>query len=332
MKKKVLNDNINDQLMKDLKNRNLPTTKYNNYFHLTDKSMFSEHNNFICTNIIQNRFTNNLYLSLKQNSTGEGYIFDKNNNIYIKAHSQLISKLLINNNYNYLISSSYDKYIKIWDISKLKMENIFELKGHKGRIYDMDLIKDKNKILSCGMEKYIYIWDIEKFILTKKIEVLSTFQNILIKYFISNINLYKNNLNEIICIYSKKGVVNIIDINIDKNIETINIYSNGGPILFINNEEIIYQNAKKNNLIIYNFISKKINGELNECNIILIFYKIDKLNKIISFDKGNNIKIWNYIKKYCELCIKIDFVLNCLYVDSEGILYCGSFNKTLIYN
>ena len=182
------------------------------------------------------------------------------------------------------------------------------------------------------MEKYIYIWDIEKFILTKKIEVLSTFQNILIKYFISNINLYKNNLNEIICIYSKKGVVNIIDINIDKNIETINIYSNGGPILFINNEEIIYQNAKKNNLIIYNFISKKINGELNECNIILIFYKIDKLNKIISFDKGNNIKIWNYIKKYCELCIKIDFVLNCLYVDSEGILYCGSFNKTLIYN
>ena len=331
MEKKELKDNTNEQLIQSLNNRNLRKVEFNNFFHLNEKSLFSEHYNFICTNIIQNNLTNNLYLSLKQNSTGEGYILDKTNNIYIKAHFQLISKILIDYNHNYLISCSYDKFIKFWDISKLKIENIFQLKGHKGRIYDIELIENKNKLISCGMEKSIYIWDLEKFILFNKIEILSSFHNRLIKYLISIENIYKNNINEILCIYSKKGVLNILDINKNEIIENI-YFSNEGPLLFVNNKELIYQNGKENNIIIYNFIDKKIQYELNESNIILFFYKVDKLNKFISFDKGNNIKIWNYIKKFCELCIKIDFVLNCLFFDNEGILYCGSFNKTLIYN
>ena len=136
----------NQEIIKILNNNNLLKCKYKNIFHLTKKSIFLEHKNYICTNIIQNRLSHNLYFSLKNNNSGEGYIFEKENNIYIKAHAQTISKLLIDYNNNFLISCSYDKYIKVWDISKTNsnLACISQLKGHNGRIYDMDLIKDKN--------------------------------------------------------------------------------------------------------------------------------------------------------------------------------------------
>jgi hypothetical protein len=57
-----------------------------------------------------------------------------------------------------------------------------------------------------------------------------------------------------------------------------------------------------------------------------------KDDKIISYDNGNNLKIWNYMKYFCELTIKIDFVLYCIFPDENGELLCGSINKTYIYN
>ena len=77
---------------------------------------------------------------------------------------------------------------------------------------------------------------------------------------------------------------------------------------------------------------KRLSGILKGCkNEIHIILKFSKANKLISYDKGNNIKIWNYIKKVCELTIKIDFVLYCLYIDSKGNLYCGSNKNIYIY-
>ena len=331
MTKKEQNEEFqNQETINILNNNNGLKCKYKNYFHLTKKSIFSEHNNYICTNIIQNILSHNLYFSLKNNITGEGYIFEKENNIYLKAHSQTISKLLIDYNKNFLISCSYDKYIKIWDISKINTKNtcISLLKGHKGRIYDMDLVKDKNKLLSCGMDKNILIWDMENFVLFKNIMLSSSFHNLVIKYLLPIEN--KNNLNELILIYSKNGIINFINLNEEKIIDKINIGIKEGPILFVNNKECLYQNNKKLCIIIYNFVNKSIVGELNGCNKnIILLYKFERLNKVISFDNGNNIKIWNYTKQFCELCINIDFVLNCIYVNNNGELFCGSSNKTL---
>ena len=61
----------------------------------------------------------NYFFALKNASTGEGYIYDGQNNIYIKSHSQMISKLIINQKNNYIISCSYDKTIIIWDLINL---------------------------------------------------------------------------------------------------------------------------------------------------------------------------------------------------------------------
>ena len=99
----------------------------------------------------------------------------------------------------------------------------------------------------------------------------------------------------------------------------------------MNNEEYIYQNKKSLNIIIFNFKMKKNIGTLVGCkNNIQIMQKSINDDKIISYDSGNNIKIWNYIKFFCELTIKIDFVLYNIFIDENGDLICGSINKTYI--
>lgn len=331
-KKESKEVNKNKDILNISKNKIPLKIKYNNFLHLTEKLLYSEHQNYICTNIIQNNLSFHIYLSLKNNITGEGYIYEKSNNIYIKAHSQIVSKLLIDYNHYFLISCSYDKLIKIWDINDSKIVYISQLKGHKGRIYDMDLIKDKNKLITCGMDKNILIWDLEKFTLIMNISLISCFHNLIIKH-LSSENINDNNSNQLILVYSINGIINIVNINNNKIIDKINLCLKKEPILFLNNQECLYQNNKNLKIITYNFINKEIVGELNGChNSILILYKIEKINKIISFDNGNNIRIWNYTKKFCELCINMDFVLYCIYVNNEGKLFCGSLNKTLIYN
>ena len=330
-------DSVNQEKILNLKENKYPLkAEYNNYFHLVEKSIFLEHNNFICTYIIQDFDSSNLFFALKNNSTGEGYLLSTSNNLYIKAHSQTIPKLLFYYSNKYLISCSYDKCIKIWDISntdnKSNIKCISQLKGHKGRIYDMDLNSDKKILISCGMYKTILIWDMQKFSLIKEIKVKYIY-NLMIKYLSPN-NTNDNNSKELVAIYSNNSYLNIVDLNTNKIIDNFNLCKKDGIILFLNNEECIYQDNKNFNLIIFNFIEKKIVDELigGDNNPIILMYKIDKEDKIITFYNENNIRVWNYIKKFCELNIKIDFFLYSIYTDNKGKLYCGSLNKTFLFD
>ena len=230
----------------------------------------------------------------------------------------MISKLIINQKNNYIISCSYDKTIIIWDFIKLnnKSSKLAVLQGHKGRIYDINIL----------------LWDIKNFNLIKKIYLNSCIHNLMVRYLLLEKNFNNVESKELIFVYTQNKGINFINFNKDEILETINIYCNDGSILILNNEEYIYQNKKTFNIIIFNFMLKKLSGILKGCkNEIVIILKFSKANKLISYDKGNNIKIWNCIKKVCELAIKIDFVLYCLYIDSRGNLYCGSNKNIYIY-
>ena len=328
-------DSINQEKIINLNENKYPLkAKYINYFHLVQKSIFLEHNNFTCTYIIQHFESSSLYFALKSSSTGEGYLLNTNDNSYIKAHSQTIPKLLVYSN-KYLISCSYDKFIKIWEISptdnKINIKCISQLKGHKGRIYDMDLNNDKKLLISCGMYKTFLIWDLQKFSLIKEIKVTYIY-NLMIKYLPPN-NISDNNSKELVVVYSNNSYLNIVDINTNKIIDNFNLCKTDGSILFLNNKECIYQDSKNFNLIIFNFIEKrKVDELIGGDNPIILMHKADKGDKIISFYRENTIRVWNYSKKICELNIKIDFFLYSLYTDSKGKLYCGSLNKTFLFD
>ena len=330
MEKSELNEEENEfSKILEEKYKDSGIVKFNNYFHLNKKDIFFCHNQYICTYILQNDTNSNVYLALKLNSSGEGYIFNKENNLYIKSHSQLISKLIIDYKNNYIISCSYDKIINIYDLSKFDNNSkiLAGLKGHKGRIYDMDLVPNKDQLLSCGMDKNILLWDIKNFSLIKNIYLISSVHNLVVRYLITE------EFKELIFIYSKNQMINFIDLNNFEIIEKDNMSNNVSSVFILNNREYIYQNKKSHNIIIYDFIMKKEKGILKGCkNNIQIIHTFKKNDKIISYDDGNNINIWNYIKQFCELTIKIDFVLYCFFIDIEGNLICGSINKTYIYN
>ena len=308
---------------------------FKNFFHLNQKEIYSNHIEYKCSYIIQNYMTSNIYLALKKISSGEGFIFDKENNLYLKAHSQMISKLLIDYRNNYIISCSYDKNINIWDLCKLNnnSEKLSSLKEHKGRIYDMDLIINKDELISVGMDKNILLWDIKNFTLIKKIFLNSSIHNLMVRYLSMNETFIDNKTDELIFVYSKNKIIYLINLNNSETIEKFNISCFDGSILLLNNEEYLYQNQKTYQLDIFNIKTKTIKSVMKGYkNKILIIQNFTKGNKIISFDSGNNIKIWNYIKLFCELNIKIDFVLYCLFIEKNGNLFCGSINKTYIYN
>jgi len=59
-----------------------------------------------------------------------------------------------------LISGSYDKTIKLWDLST--GEDLYTLTGHQGAVFCLTIIPRKPQFLSAGSEGTIFLWDLEK--------------------------------------------------------------------------------------------------------------------------------------------------------------------------
>ena len=334
MKKKIVeqNENINkntnkniDNLSKGINKIASVPVKYTNNFHLTTKKEFLIHKNYSCTYITQNKSNLLLYLAMKQNSTGSGYIYLLNNNNIIsmnQSHSQSISKLLIYSKNDYLISCSFDKFIKIWDIkNKTSIEYIFTLKGHKSRIYNIAI--HDNKLISGGMEKNVFIWDLEKFILIKTITISSFY---ILSFYI--------NQNEIVSIYSKNpSSICKIDINKNEIIDTITLKVKEVPFIFLNDSECAYSHFlnKKYNIEFYDNKNNKIIKEMyNGVNKVNILKKVKDF-KVIAVDSQNFIRIINYHKYFCELLIDSNITISNIFVSKEGNLFCTSIIKIFIY-
>ena len=89
------------------------------------------------------------------------FIFSLNDHKLIKmfkAHDGFITCLNKLSN-DLLISASFDKTIKIWNLNSFECIN--ELKGHLDRINNLELISNGNVIVSCSSDKSIKLWNIK---------------------------------------------------------------------------------------------------------------------------------------------------------------------------
>ena len=101
----------------------------------------------------------------------------RDNSIYLNKYIDLFGKIMCVLKFNnYLLTSSYESEINIWDLNDLickpketeqsKIEEnpkkVFVFKGHKGPIPKI-IPYDSKRILSCGWDECIKIWNIEKF-------------------------------------------------------------------------------------------------------------------------------------------------------------------------
>ena len=90
----------------------------------------------------------------------------------LEDHSASVFSVCISKNGSKIASGSWDKTIKIWDISSGKI--LKTLEGHSDNIYCVCFSNDGTKIASGSSDKTIKILDVSSFTLLKSLEIKFT--------------------------------------------------------------------------------------------------------------------------------------------------------------
>lgn len=244
---------------------------------------------------------------------------DKNNQLNSKhlllknsiGHSESISKVTLSNNGNILISESYDRTIKLWDI----------ITGHcidtlENTVTSVALSIDSKILVSGYIDGTIKIIDIESAISTS---FYGKHMSLIDAITISNDN------NTLIS-KSSDGIIKIWDTKSSNCIKTLytkeeSVYS----IATSNNNIIFYSGNKDGTIEIWNKNNNTSTIFHDKHNTIVTSITISKNHKIIaSMDFEGVVKIWD-IESYT--CIK---TFSLKKEDAYSIMF-GNDSKTLIF-
>jgi len=75
----------------------------------------------------------------------------------LKGHSHFITDLALANENNFLLSSSWDKTLRLWDIRSGKSSRLFT--GHSKEVLSVAFSPDNRQILSGGCDREINLWN-----------------------------------------------------------------------------------------------------------------------------------------------------------------------------
>ena len=79
----------------------------------------------------------------------------------LTGHSHFISDLALTNENNYLLSSSWDKTMRLWDLRNGKTVQTFVEDGHSKEVLSCAISADGRFILSSGADREIKLWNIK---------------------------------------------------------------------------------------------------------------------------------------------------------------------------
>lgn len=77
----------------------------------------------------------------------------------LKGHSHFVSQVNISRDNNFVISSSWDRTLRLWDLSNFKTKQLFS--GHTKDVLTATFATDNRMIISGGMDKTMRIWNIK---------------------------------------------------------------------------------------------------------------------------------------------------------------------------
>lgn len=79
----------------------------------------------------------------------------------LTGHSHFISDLALTNDNNYLLSSSWDKTMRLWDLRTGKTAQRFTEDGHTKEVLSCAISSDGRYILSSGADRQIKLWNVK---------------------------------------------------------------------------------------------------------------------------------------------------------------------------
>lgn len=82
----------------------------------------------------------------------------KSKGLIIEGHFEKITSIVITSDKKYIISSSYDGTIRIWNYQNISQE--FILEGHKDSVNSLALSVDDKFLASCSDDKTVRLWDV----------------------------------------------------------------------------------------------------------------------------------------------------------------------------
>lgn len=75
----------------------------------------------------------------------------------LTGHNHFISDIVLSNDNNYLITGSWDKTLRLWDLKTGKTVKRFD--GHNGEILAVAFSPDNRQIISAGTDRSIKLWN-----------------------------------------------------------------------------------------------------------------------------------------------------------------------------
>lgn len=75
----------------------------------------------------------------------------------LTGHNHFVTDLTISNDNTFVISSSFDKTMRLWDLRSGKC--VREFKGHNKEVWTVSFSSDNRQIFSGGADKTMYLWN-----------------------------------------------------------------------------------------------------------------------------------------------------------------------------
>ena len=242
----------------------------------------------------------------------------RDNSIYLNKNIDLFGKIMCILRFNnYLLTSSYESEINVWNINDLinkqkdidlnvniNPKKVFVFKGHKGPIPKI-ISYDNKRILSCGWDESIKMWNLEKFVCEDSINKIGDK--------LINMNLLKDKITlGVVINYGDVKLINLKTKEVIMQFEgTYFLYElNDHRLITVLHEielEIMNLNTKKVELIYKTSHKSKISGliQLEDGRIITCSY--DQTIKIHGFvskrEKSNDAE--DFIYSYWDDCLYI---------------------------
>ena len=244
----------------------------------------------------------------------------------LQGHKNYIWDLLYIDKVNkdYIVSSSQDKTIKLWNM--LTKNCLKTFLGHENWVTSITLsyntMTNNYNLLSNSYDHKIFIWDLnnEKYI--DYIENVYGKIVSVVNYFNPSFIIYGNNNNEV-CLYdtNKKSV----KFKMKGHTQLLSCFCDLGKL----NKNLIATGSDDFNIKIWNLSIRKCISTFkgHKASIICLNYFIFKNNKLlISGSDDKSLRIWSLIPNsyQCLMIYKCEsWVKSCIFVNNDKILYHG---------